>query len=1065
MYLRRGSILLIFLLFIPLAFSFDFQCRDGTLFGKCNEKSEICANGPNLIFRENVNLEESENYLFFSEVNSDCNVYELNLSSVVRLDKTDKTLVKEFSLNDSYDGKVRLLCDGFEIPLGNAYIGKLNNEIGLYNDIYYCGISQDFLDSFQKYLNANGEEREKLKEEMRDKFGLSSSYFRSITGNVVAEGKCVDFVENGRVDYDDFFLFSDNFGLTSENENFEDKFDLDSDNIISVEDFFIFADEFGNEVECEEVSNTLVMCDEFPEGEYHTIICPGNGKIKNILRSDLVNFDSDASCGNEITSSSCKAYCNYLDVFDCIGKNNCEIYVNLFYCGLVGNDPCPGVYKKLITEYECEGLEETPQELSNEYYRFTFENWQTEDIPELMNYLCGVYDWYEINSVYQCNFNNGNELDGAYELAINIYGEPFDGNDKQINIVRDDSQRYSGFDGFTNTIIISLLSNIYGIEPAKFILIHELLHSFRFSFDSSSFYDLYAEGYVEGTSHIIRNKLRELGSYMPEWNEHRLYSIFNDEAIITNNGAFHYEFSPITGMQYQIGAYVWLELYAQDKNFFKKFNLRLKEELDKNPEFKNDLFNLNELVKEVITNVDGMTIDEWMHRNYIFSSSGKKGIFGFLFGIANEFTLLNRNGILTQPSNPDDFNVMLKIYDYNNNLIFESEMDEEDKRVFNLGSPDYYWMIGSNIDSSFGRYKKVATAESAGSIIYSDFYWLPLPFDNIISGVVVPYNEGTVRLIPEGKNEVVLDVNNGAFGTNSRELKDFEGIIKFEFESPTGDRIIKTVYKEKNIFYNFYVLLTDEPFIFHDPILEIKPSSDFEVTAEVYNSDDVKLYYKYNNQLEYENIVMNNIQGSTYSASISINEDTSNLEYYIIASKSNGASFVYPKDGLIDPINTIISSIPTTQWKPVRVLEHIITNPNYFISLNACRIDDFDLGCGGTIYLNNENNYVLNFDSESVPVIRIWAYPNLIQETEATFIFTEGAITKEITVYLPSTDFIDPDITLELFVASDGSTYWKKNPRLNIDNPLFEDAVANEHIARLADDEFSEKLDELEELL
>ena len=237
------------------------------------------------------------------------------------------------------------------------------------------------------------------------------------------------------------------------------------------------------------------------------------------------------------------------------------------------------------------------------------------------------------------------------------------------------------------------------------------------------------------------------------------------------------------------------------------------------------------------------------------------------------------------------------------------------------------------------------------------------------------------------------------------------------------------------------------------------------MTAEVYNSDDVKLYYKYNNQLEYENIVMNNIQGSTYSASISINEDTSNLEYYIIASKSNGASFVYPKDGLIDPINTIISSIPTTQWKPVRVLEHIITNPNYFISLNACRIDDFDLGCGGTIYLNNENNYVLNFDSESVPVIRIWAYPNLIQETEATFIFTEGAITKEITVYLPSTDFIDPDITLELFVASDGSTYWKKNPRLNIDNPLFEDAVANEHIARLADDEFSEKLDELEELL
>ena len=32
----------------------------------------------------------------------------------------------------------------------------------------------------------------------------------------------------------------------------------------------------------------------------------------------------------------------------------------------------------------------------------------------------------ESSGVYECNFENGDELDGAYELALDIFGEPFE---------------------------------------------------------------------------------------------------------------------------------------------------------------------------------------------------------------------------------------------------------------------------------------------------------------------------------------------------------------------------------------------------------------------------------------------------------------------------------------------------------------------------------------------------------------------------------------------------------------------------------------------------------------
>ena len=50
-----------------------------------------------------------------------------------------------------------------------------------------------------------------------------------------------DFDGNADVNFDDFFIFADNFGQ----EDFNEATDLDSSGAVNFDDFFIFADNFG----------------------------------------------------------------------------------------------------------------------------------------------------------------------------------------------------------------------------------------------------------------------------------------------------------------------------------------------------------------------------------------------------------------------------------------------------------------------------------------------------------------------------------------------------------------------------------------------------------------------------------------------------------------------------------------------------------------------------------------------------------------------------------------------------------------------------------------------------
>jgi hypothetical protein len=57
------------------------------------------------------------------------------------------------------------------------------------------------------------------------------------------------FGADTRVDYDDFFIFADHFGLSAGAEAYEPAFDLSPNNQIDYDDFFVFADYFGKAIQ------------------------------------------------------------------------------------------------------------------------------------------------------------------------------------------------------------------------------------------------------------------------------------------------------------------------------------------------------------------------------------------------------------------------------------------------------------------------------------------------------------------------------------------------------------------------------------------------------------------------------------------------------------------------------------------------------------------------------------------------------------------------------------------------------------------------------------------------
>jgi formylglycine-generating enzyme required for sulfatase activity len=68
-------------------------------------------------------------------------------------------------------------------------------------------------------------------------------------GPAYTQMKSPDFDGNGKVDFDDFFLFADVFGTRPGDTRFDAKFDLDSSGVVDLDDFFAFAMRFGETIQ------------------------------------------------------------------------------------------------------------------------------------------------------------------------------------------------------------------------------------------------------------------------------------------------------------------------------------------------------------------------------------------------------------------------------------------------------------------------------------------------------------------------------------------------------------------------------------------------------------------------------------------------------------------------------------------------------------------------------------------------------------------------------------------------------------------------------------------------
>jgi hypothetical protein len=108
--------------------------------------------------------------------------------------------------------------------------------------------------SFEDATVFNGV-RYSFKVEARDADNVTTSEFEksamAIRNNVVdANGQRIAglFGADARVDYDDFFIFADHFGLTAGTETYDSAFDLSPNNAVDFDDFFVFADNFGREM-------------------------------------------------------------------------------------------------------------------------------------------------------------------------------------------------------------------------------------------------------------------------------------------------------------------------------------------------------------------------------------------------------------------------------------------------------------------------------------------------------------------------------------------------------------------------------------------------------------------------------------------------------------------------------------------------------------------------------------------------------------------------------------------------------------------------------------------------
>ncbi|MEA3504941.1 MAG: agmatine deiminase family protein [Bacteroidota bacterium] len=199
---------------------------------------------------------------------------------------------------------------------------------------------------------------------------------------------------------------------------------------------------------------------------------------------------------------------------------------------------------------------------------------------------------------------------------------------------------------------------------------------------------------------------------------------------------------------------------------------------------------------------------------------------------------------------------------------------------------------------------------------YDDYEAVVEYYENATCGWGTPYN--VIRVYAPGDYPYTpysntLIVNNRVFIPLTGSEWDDEAIATYE-EAMPGYEIIGINYDgwmNTDALHCRTHEIVDRGMlrIKHTPTLgDVDQQNDYIITADIIPhsgetvyADSIRVYYKFNTDEQYTSIIMDNVSGDTYQATISVTDEVSDVYYYIHAADESGRSENHPYIGAPDP--------------------------------------------------------------------------------------------------------------------------------------------------------------------
>jgi|GEM_PF-3387919 len=108
-----------------------------------------------------------------------------------------------------------------------------------------------------------------------------------------------DLDYSGVVDFDDFFIYADQFGLRESSDGFDFRCDFNGSGLVDFDDFFIFADDFGKAARFAAAAKPIVFSDSPPLEKRGKMTATDFATAYNALRQSVTRSAKIAAAGSE----------------------------------------------------------------------------------------------------------------------------------------------------------------------------------------------------------------------------------------------------------------------------------------------------------------------------------------------------------------------------------------------------------------------------------------------------------------------------------------------------------------------------------------------------------------------------------------------------------------------------------------------------------------------------------------------------------------------------------------------------------------------------------------------